>query len=192
VWYNIGTPLPEAGDPQKVHEAIEFGVLGTNEEDINVTMDYFESLIESEIACGTPARRIVFMGYSQGAAILTLFLLTRRLAAELGAVISFAGFPTTPMQSISRMQEENGLVERWSKETKLFMLHGERDTFVPLVIFKAWLARLEIFRDHGQGIASIEWRLMEGTRHSISAALWPYVREMLERVFTEPKTPFKI
>jgi len=182
VWYNIGTPIPEAGDSQRAYEAVEFGASGRNEEDMEVTMDYFESLIKSEIADGTPARRIVFMGYSQGATILTLFLLTRRLAAELGAVISYAGFPPTPMQSISRMQAENGLIEGWSKETKLFILHGERDTFVPFVIFKEWLMRLERFRDRGQGVASIEWRLIGGARHSISAGLWPYIRDILEAV----------
>ncbi len=52
------------------------------------------------------------------------------------------------------------------------MLHGERDMFVPFVVFKEWLAKLERFQDREQGIASIEWRLVDGTRLSISAALW--------------------
>jgi predicted esterase len=194
VWYNIGTAVPEPGDPERAYESVEVGVSGRNEDDMNVTMDYFESLIKLEIATGTPAKRIVFVGYSQGATILTLFLLTRRLAAELGAVISYAGFPPTPMQSISRMQDENGLIDGWSKETKLFMLHGAQDAFVPFVVFQEWLKRIEGFRDRGRGIASLEWRLIDGMRHSMSAILWPYVREILEKVvlLTESKPPFKL
>jgi predicted esterase len=66
MWYNVGTLIPEAGDPQRAYEAVEFGVSTRNEEEMELTMDYFESLIESEIAAGTLARRIVFIGYSQG------------------------------------------------------------------------------------------------------------------------------
>jgi hypothetical protein len=72
------------------------------------------------------------------------------------------------------------------------MLHGERDVFVPFVIFKEWLVRLERFQYREQAIASLEWRLVNGTRHSISAALWPYIRGILKIVLTEPKTPFKL
>jgi predicted esterase len=93
VWYNIGTTVPEPGDPERAYEAVEFGVPERNEKDMKVTMDYFETLIKSEIAAGTPVRGIVFVGYSQGATILMLFLVTRRVAAELCAVISYAGFP---------------------------------------------------------------------------------------------------
>jgi predicted esterase len=120
---------------------------------MNVTIDYFEPLIKLEIPASTPAKRIVFVGYSQGATILTLFLLTRRLAAELGAVISYGRLPPTLMHSISRMQDENGFIDGWSKETKLFMLHGTQDAFVPFVVFQEWLKRIEVFQGCGQGIA---------------------------------------
>ena len=105
---------------------------------MNLNLDYFESLIKSEIAGGTPAKRIIFVGYSQGATILTLFIVTRKLAAELGAIISIAGFPPVPMQLISRMQQENGLFGPWSKATRFFMLHGRNDMFIPLEIFFEW------------------------------------------------------
>ena len=105
---------------------------------MNLNLDYFESLIKSEIASGTPAKRITFVGYSQGATILTLFIVTRKLAADLGAIISIAGFPPVPMQSISKMQQANGLFGPWSKDTRFFMLYGRNDVFIPLEIFFEW------------------------------------------------------
>lgn len=181
-WYNIATPIPAPGERQDADKQIEFGRSGRNEEDMNVTMDYFEELIESEMASGTPARRIVFMGDSQGASILTLFVLTRALASELGAVISYAGFPATPLQSVFRMQRENGLEGRWAKELRLFLLHGKDDVFVPLEVFRAWRTLLESFKDRGQGIAYLEWQIVDGMKHSLVAALWPPVQNILQDV----------
>jgi predicted esterase len=193
-WYNIATPVPQPGSPQNVYEQIEFGHSGSNEDDMNLNLDYFESLIESEIAGGTPAKRIIFAGYSQGATILTLFIVTRKLAADLGAIISIAGFPPVPMQSISRMQQENGLFGPWSKYTRFFMLHGRNDVFIPLEIFFEWRKRIEGFRDRGQGIANVEWKLVDGMKHAMAAGLWPHIREILEGVvlLTDPKSSVKL
>jgi predicted esterase len=161
---------------------------------MNVTLDYFESLIKSEVASGTPAKRIIFVGYSQGATILTLFIVTRKLAADLGAIISIAGFPPVPMQSISRIQQKNGLFGPWSKETRFFMLHGRGDVFVPSEIFFEWRKRIEGFRDREQGIASVEWMLVDGMKHAVAAVLWPHVRHILEEVvpLTDPKSSLKL
>jgi predicted esterase len=193
-WYNIATPVPQPGSPQNVYEQIEFGHSGSNENDMNLNLDYFESLIESEIAGGTPAKRIIFVGYSQGATILTLFIVTRKLAADLGAIISIAGFPPVPMQSISRMQQENGLFGPWSKETYFFMLHGRNDVFIPLEIFFEWRKRIEGFRDRGQGIANVEWKLVDGMKHAMATGVWPHVREILEEAVpvTDPKPSVKL
>lgn len=191
-WYNIATPIPAPGERQDADKQIEFGRSGRNENDMNVTMDYFEELIESEMASGTPARRIVFMGDSQGASILTLFALTRALASELGAVISYAGFPATPLQSVFRMQQENGLEGRWAKELKFFLLHGKNDIFVPPEVFRGWRILLEGFKDCGQGIAYLEWQIVDGMKHSLIATLWPHVRNILHDVVPEvgrPGTP---
>jgi len=193
-WYRIATPLPGPGNPDSVYEEVEFGHVGRNEDDMTVSMDYLEELIRTEVANGVPASRIVLMGYSQGAAILTLFILTRRLAADIGTIISYSGIPSAPMQSIARMQKENGLVGRWSKGTKLFMLHGQLDVFMPLPIFHKLRRRLEGFRDHGQGITSLEWELLEGMPHPISEPLWPIVRQILEErvALVEMKPSFKL
>lgn len=155
---------------------------GSNEDDMAVSMDYFEQLIRDEVAAGTPINRIVLMGYSQGGGLVTLFLLTRKLASELGGVISHAGFSVTPMKSIYRMQRENGLEGSWSKSTRFFMLHGEEDAFVPRGIFEIWNSRLEGFRDRGNGIAEMEWKLVEKTRHAITAQVWHHVIGILKEI----------
>jgi len=160
---------------------------------MNVTLDYFEDLIEQEVRDGTPRHRIVFFGFSQGGSIVTLFLQTRRIAAELPAVISFSGFPATALQTIVRMQKEQGLVERWSKNTKMFLLHGAQDAFVSDRLYRAWKKQLEGFAAKGQGIASIEGRVVEGVRHSIRDTVWIPTREILELVVPyEEQRPLKL
>jgi predicted esterase len=146
---------------------------------MNVSMDYIEELIRIEVSDGVPISRIVLMGYSQGAALLSLFILTRKIAANIGIMISCSGIPPAPMQSIARMQRENGLAGRWSKETSYFMLHGQDDVFMPLAVFHEWRRRLKGCKERGQGIANLEWELLE-MRHSISERLWPSIRRILE------------
>jgi predicted esterase len=193
-WYNMAAPVPQPGSPQNFYEQIEFGHSGSNEDDMNLNLDYFESLIKSEVAGGTLAKKITFVGYSQGATILTLFIVTRKLPADLGAIISIAGFPPVPMQSISRTQQEKGLFGPSSKATRFFMLHGRNDVFVLMEVFFEWRRRIEGFRDRGQGIANVEWKLVDGMKHAVVAVLWPHVREILEGVvpLTDPKTSLKL
>ncbi|KAG0646790.1 hypothetical protein D0Z07_6106 [Hyphodiscus hymeniophilus] len=100
VWYNIPTPIPSAGDPGNAQWHVEFGHKEHNAHDMDVTLDYFETLVRSEVENGTPANRIVFLGDSQGAGMVVLFLQTRRLAADLGAIISYAGFHPTDLQTV--------------------------------------------------------------------------------------------
>jgi predicted esterase len=184
VWYNISKPIPDPGNIDTFEHALdtmESQEWGSNEEDMKVSMDYFEELINSEVASGTPISRIVLMGYSQGGGIVTLFLLTRKMACSLGAVISHAGFSPAPMKSIYRMQHENQLEGAWCQKTKFFMLHGKDDVFVQREIFDIWRTRLEMFRDRGNGIAEMEWEMVDETRHAISVNVWLHVINILKR-----------
>ncbi|KAI9642568.1 hypothetical protein NHQ30_009373 [Ciborinia camelliae] len=190
-WYNIDQPIPSPGDPSKIHE---FGQHNSNIRDIEVSLDYFESLIDAEIATGTPANRIIFMGDSQGASILYLFLLTRRRAADLGAIITWAGFSATSLETISQMQERNRLSESdgWAKDTRLYMLHGKEDAFVPLSRSQALVTALESYRVRGRGFATLEWMAVDGLRHSLVEPVWPYVRRILKRFLMEIETASKL
>ncbi|ESZ92490.1 hypothetical protein SBOR_7153 [Sclerotinia borealis F-4128] len=190
-WYNIDQPIPSAGDPSKIHE---FGQHNSDINDIETSLDYFEYLIDSEVATGTPANKIVFMGDSQGASILYLFLLTRRRAADLGAVITWAGFSAIPLENIAQMQEKNGLpvFDGWVKETQLYMLHGKEDVFVPLSRSRALMAALESYRIRGQGFTALEWAAVDSLRHSLVEPVWPYVRRILERFLMETEPAPKL
>jgi len=181
VWYDIPSPIPLPGNPKSAEWHVEFGHKDNNVDDMEVTLDYFETLVRSENDIGTPTSRIVFLGDSQGAGLVVLFLLTRRIAADLGAVISYAGFPPTDLQSVMRMQQQHGLEGRWSRDTTLFILHGKDDVFVPLEIAQAWRTQLQGFRERGQGIASIEWTLVDDVLHALVSRVWPHVRIVLER-----------
>lgn len=182
VWYNMPYPVPIAGDPLTAKEHVEFGHASNDQADMNESLDYFEELIRAEIENGTPARRIVLMGYSQGASVAVLFIQTRRLAADLAGVISLSGFHATDLQSVFAMQREHGLMGRWSKETRLLLLQGKGDVFVHLENFQSWRKQLEGFQDRGKGIGSIEWTIADGVRHSIRGTIWPYVNKFLEDV----------
>ena len=171
-----------------------FGHADNNQFDMQVSMDYFEELVKAEVANGTPMRRIVFMGDSQGAGMVVLFLQTREIASELGAVISYAGFPATDLKSVQQMQMDSNLHGSWAKETRLFMLHGRDDVFVPIEISQSWLKLLEEECERGEGFRSIDWKLIDDVRHSLSGRVWPYVREILESIFQDEtqKPPLKL
>jgi predicted esterase len=189
VWYDIPSSTPSPGNPKLAQWFVEFGNKDNNTDDMEVSLDYLQSLVQLEIENGTAAARIVLMGDSQGAGMVVLFLLTRRLAAELGAVISYAGFNPTDLQTVRRMQREHGMQGKWSRDTILFMLHGKNDTFVPVEIAQAWREQLQTFRERDQGIARIEWKLLDDVRHSLTSKVWPHIREILGRVVPAENQP---
>ncbi|PQE22939.1 acyl- thioesterase 1 protein [Rutstroemia sp. NJR-2017a BBW] len=178
-WYSIDQPIPSPGDPSKVDV---FGQHNSDVNDIETSLDYFESLIDIEISNGVSPNRIVFMGDSQGASILYLFLLTRTRAADLGAVITWAGFSAVSLETVAQMQERRGLRDGWAKETRLFMLHGKEDVFVPVSRAEALAGALERYRVRGHGFAGLEVRILEGLRHTLEDGVWSPVREILEGV----------
>jgi hypothetical protein len=94
-WYDIPILVPPPGNPANAEEHVEFGHADNNQDDMNVSLDYFESLIRSEMTNWTSSKKIVLMGDSQGAGMAVLYLQTTKIAADLGTVISYAGFHPT-------------------------------------------------------------------------------------------------
>lgn len=72
------------------------------------------------------------------------------------------------------------------------MLHGQEDVFMPLAVFLEWRRRLDGFKEHGQGIASLEWELLDGMRHAISERLWPSIRGIIEEQIAVPEVKFSV
>lgn len=188
-WYNIDKPTPSPGDPSKTHV---FGQHNPDLHDIEVSLNYLEHLIDIEVAAGTPANRVIFMGDSQGASILYLFLLTRRRAADLGAVVTWAGFSATPLETIAQMQEANGLSDGWAKKTQLYMLHGKNDKLVPLSRSRALMDALEVYRARNQGFATLQWAIVDGAPHSLIEPVWPHVRHFLETFLSGTESASKL
>jgi hypothetical protein len=55
-WYDIPNLLRPQGNLANADEHVEFGHADNNQDDINVSLNYFEFPISSEIANGTPAK----------------------------------------------------------------------------------------------------------------------------------------
>jgi len=177
VWYNIPMAIPVGG--QQPGETRDYGP-DTN--DVKITLDYFEELVEGEMRMGTPAERIVFVGYSQGAGLVVLFTLTRALGRKLGGLALISGFGATTEKEVMGMIGESGLgtVEE-GKGVPVLMEHGKRDKFVAGHFFWEWKEILERNRGRGEGIGSIETVMVEGLGHAWRESVYPDLREWLER-----------
>lgn len=119
-------------------------------------------------------------------------LQTRRSAAGLGAVISFAGFAAVSQKTTLVLQAENRLQGNWARGVRLFLLQGKQDVFVPLARFFALVDALKESYGHAMGVGSVETRVIEGLRHRPSALLWPHVVEILEDVVPAEKQSLKL
>ncbi|KAF7885925.1 uncharacterized protein EAF02_004434 [Botrytis sinoallii] len=75
-------------------------------------------------------------------------------------------------------RRKKGLSESWTKNTRLYMLHGKEDVFVPLSRSEALAAALERYRARGQGFATLEWSVLDDLRHSFVERVWPCVRKI--------------
>jgi len=92
-------------------------------------------LIDAEIARGTPASRIVLMGFSQGCAMSLMTGL--RYPQRLAGIVGLSGYlPLLPQTEAERHPTQAAL--------PLFLAHGTRDPVVPLA--RAEAARDELLR----------------------------------------------
>jgi phospholipase/carboxylesterase len=87
-----------------------------------------EQLIESEIAKGIPADKIVLAGFSQGG-VIALHLGTR-IARKLAGIMSLSSYMSEPEKLINEAHDAN-------KSTAIFVAHGQQDDVVPLIMGNA-------------------------------------------------------
>ncbi len=70
-------------------------------------MNGLESLIDFGVTGSSPARRIICIGYGQGARILILSLFGRQLAVELGVITFMPDYSSAGNEALSGMEPTN-------------------------------------------------------------------------------------
>ncbi|MAD15487.1 MAG: carboxylesterase [Alteromonadaceae bacterium] len=93
-----------------------------------------EALIDTEIANGTPAERIVLAGFSQGG-VIALHLGTR-INKKLAGIMALSTYMCEPETLTSEASDAN-------KSTPILMAHGQQDNVVPVFMGNAAYKVLE-------------------------------------------------
>lgn len=94
-----------------------------DEADIRESQHHLERLIENEVSLGIPSERIVLAGFSQGGAIVLHTGL--RHQARLGGIMALS----TYLPLSEKLAGERSTA---SKDTPVFMAHGQLDQMVPM------------------------------------------------------------
>ena len=87
-----------------------------------------EQLIESEIAKGIPAEKVILAGFSQGG-VIALHLGTR-IARKLAGIMSLSSYMSEPEKLMNEAHDAN-------KNTPVFVAHGQHDDVVPVIMGNA-------------------------------------------------------
>ncbi|MEH6713207.1 MAG: carboxylesterase [Paraglaciecola polaris] len=93
-----------------------------------------EQLIDTEIANGTPAERIVLAGFSQGG-VIALHLGTR-INKKIAGIMALSTYMCEPETLTSEASNVN-------KETPILVAHGQQDNVVPVFMGNAAFKVLE-------------------------------------------------
>ncbi|WP_218311518.1 alpha/beta hydrolase [Alteromonas antoniana] len=97
-------------------------------EGVLVSAKQVEQLIESQIAKGIPAERIILAGFSQGGVIA--LHLAARYQKKLAGVMALSTYMCEPDSLASEAVDTN-------RETPIMMAHGEQDEVVPMFLGNA-------------------------------------------------------
>lgn len=110
-----------------------------DEEGIVKSRDYFHSLIDSEIAKGIPANRIVIGGFSQGGAMSLLSGVTYK--SQLGGIFGLSCYLL-----LQKKIKEMIPADSPNQATPIFMGHGDAD---PVVAYKFGSLSAKELTNHG-------------------------------------------
>ncbi|KAI1724717.1 phospholipase/Carboxylesterase domain-containing protein [Ditylenchus destructor] len=120
-----------------------FGLTATSCEDdagIELAKKYVHSLIDAEVAAGTPSKRIILGGFSMGGALALYAGLTYK--EPLGCLISMSGF----LLQRTRLPGEH----KANINTPIFLGHGSEDPLVQFPFAEATFKALKIFNPNVQ------------------------------------------
>lgn len=128
-WSPFASSRPELEDPE-------------DEEGLQASVEYIESLVDACVRRGIPPERIVLGGFSQGCALsLLLDLTSKKYAGRLAGVAGLMGY--LPLcDKIQQMRAHNGLPPSHG-EVPLFLARGTKDILIPRRIWSQKLKALE-------------------------------------------------
>ncbi|KAJ4504507.1 hypothetical protein HRR83_008409 [Exophiala dermatitidis] len=181
-WY-VPKALPNAMKPRVPgHEEDE--TAPDDEVAIMKSVDIIDKLVEEEIKNGTPAKRILVGGFSQGCAVSLVWGLTSRFKNEVGGMVCLSGY--MPLRDrIAQLRrerrpegcpEEAELPEKGGK--KWFYVHGTMDMLIPTKMFAQGMEELAKWVDK----EDIEVHLYPGMGHSTATAELRDLLGFLDRV----------
>ncbi|KIX00129.1 uncharacterized protein Z518_10266 [Rhinocladiella mackenziei CBS 650.93] len=181
-WY-VPKTLPNAMKPPGPgHEQDEDAL--DDEVGIMKSVDLVDQLVEQEIKSGTPAKRILVGGFSQGCAVSLVWGLAGRLRNEVGGVICLSGY--LPLRNrIEELRKErvlgdstDGADDVETDRKKWFYAHGTMDMLIPAKLYMQGKEELATWVDK----ENIEEHLYQGMGHSTNAAELRDILGFLEKV----------
>ena len=108
-----------------------------------------------------PTSKIIFGGFSQGAAVSIVAGLTAPYVPR--AVMSLSGFFPAAKEAIAASQASGQLAAVTAAKTPFRFFHGDSDQILPLT-----LARLSVSALQGVGVSAVELSVYRGMGHSTS------------------------
>ncbi|KAF2634072.1 alpha/beta-hydrolase [Massarina eburnea CBS 473.64] len=169
-WY-LPTSFPPPGRPELADPEDEPGILAS--------ISSLTSLIDSQIALGIPASRIVLGGFSQGHAIgLLTGLLSPSYAGKLAGLVGLSGY--MPLADrLETLRSEAGLDTIVRDDVEFFVARGTRDMLIPKRIFTGCV---DVLKGLGVGEGRLTVKEYEGMGHVMRGDELRDLGAWLERV----------
>lgn len=140
-----------------------------DEKGIRASAGMIDEMIDTQIAGGIAAERIVLAGFSQGGAIVLQAGL--RYGSQLAGIMALS----TYLPLVDSLEQEKSAA---NNTTPILLAHGSADPVIPVDLAYRSLKKLE-----QQGY-EVEWHEYQGMQHSVSEQEIYHMSEWLEKVLT--------
>lgn len=140
-------------------------------------LDVVDDLIANEIESGIPRKNIILGGFSQGAAVTSLWGVLRQRAREdrVAGLVLCAGYVPLRGKLVQIKESSDGCI----KNQPLCLIHGESDTLLPLYVAMRGKPVLEELG------FEVNYVTIPGMRHEINGQAMGYLCMFLESVLAE-------
>jgi len=156
---------PELDDPE-------------DEDGMQQSLKYIESLIEECESQGIPTNRVVVGGFSQGCAMsLLLGLTSKKYAGKIAGIVGLMGY--LPLSDRLQALRAEAKLPAKVGEVPMFLARGERDM---LISKRVWNLTLKGLKDLGVAEDCMQVEEYEGLGHGINAGVMADMLPWLEKV----------